>query len=157
MTAVIVIVLLGVGGILLFRQQLVESASPRPDNLGVTAGEFAPCPSPPNCVSSQAAADDRHRIEPISFEGDPAEAYQTLLNIVQEMPRTDVIETVDNEYIYAEARSAFWSFIDDLEIYIDAENNLIHMRSAARLGESDMDVNRQRTDMIRQLFTETTP
>jgi uncharacterized protein (DUF1499 family) len=156
MTAILVIVLLGVGGVLLFRQQLVENASPRPQNLGVTDGRFAACPSSPNCVSSQAATDDSHHIEPIQFSGDPAAAYQTLLNIVQEMPRTDVIETVEGEYIYAETRSNFWGFIDDLEIYIDADENLIHMRSAARLGQSDMNVNRQRTQQIRQQFTEAT-
>ena len=157
MTIAIVVVLIGVSGVLLFRQQLVTNASPRPDNLGVTNGELAPCPSSPNCVSSQAPADDNHHIEPIMFEGDAADAYQTLLSIVQGLPRTEVIETTENEYIYAEARSEFWSFIDDLEIYIDSDNNLIHMRSAARLGQGDMGVNRQRTETIRQQYTESAP
>jgi uncharacterized protein (DUF1499 family) len=157
MTVILPTLIILLAMVVIFRQQLVENASPRPTNLGVTNGELAPCPSSPNCVSSQAPADDSHHIEPIMYEGDPAEAYQTLLDIVQGLPRTEVIDTTENEYIYAEARSEFWGFIDDLEIYIDSENNLIHMRSAARLGQSDMGVNRQRTETIRQQYTEAAP
>jgi uncharacterized protein (DUF1499 family) len=40
-------------------------------------------------------------------------------------------------------------FVDDGEFYFPTEQNLIHMRSAARLGESDLGVNRRRLEQIR--------
>ena len=50
---------------------LVGCAGDRPDNLGAQDGLLAPCPNSPNCVSSQAN-DERHRIAPLLFSGDPA-------------------------------------------------------------------------------------
>ena len=44
----------------------------RPSNLGVKDNRLSPCPSSPNCVSSQSD-DERHKIEPIRFTSTPAE------------------------------------------------------------------------------------
>jgi uncharacterized protein (DUF1499 family) len=40
-------------------------------------------------------------------------------------------------------------FVDDLEFYFPREESVIHLRSAARLGESDLGVNRRRLEQIR--------
>jgi uncharacterized protein (DUF1499 family) len=45
-------------------------------------------------------------------------------------------------------------FVDDVEFYIDERANLIHFRSASRLGYSDMGVNRKRMETIRASFVE---
>lgn len=112
---------------------------------------FAPCPDSPNCVSTQAPPTDKtHAIAPISYTGDRAAAHQRLLAIIQAMPRTLII-TVEPEYIYAEFRSRLLSFVDDVEFYLDAANQ-IHFRSASRLGRGDLGVNRQRMEEIRRRF-----
>jgi uncharacterized protein (DUF1499 family) len=39
-----------------------------------------------------------------------------------------------------------------VEFYFDEEKNLIHVRSASRLGKSDLGVNRARIEKIRALI-----
>ena len=43
-------------------------------------------------------------------------------------------------------------YTDDFEARVDSEANVIHVRSASRLGKRDFDVNRQRVDAIRAKF-----
>jgi uncharacterized protein (DUF1499 family) len=46
----------------------------------------------------------------------------------------------------------FLKFVDDLEIRIDSTQKVIHIRSASRVGYSDMGVNRKRTELLKKLF-----
>ena len=124
----------------------VFSGSP-PQNLGVHDGQLTACPTSPNCVVSQGADAD-HAIEPIAYEGDRETARNTLLEVLGVVPRTTIVEQTD-EYIRFESQSRLMGFVDDGEFYLPAEANVIHMRSAARLGESDLGVNRRRLEQIR--------
>lgn len=128
---------------------LVQNVSPMPDNLGVTDGQLAACPNSPNCVSTQAPATDSHYMEPIPYEGNTADTRDALIAIMDDMDRSTII-TTRPDYIHAEFRSMLWGFVDDVEIYLDEDNGLIHFRSAARLGQGDMGVNRRRMQTIRQ-------
>ena len=123
----------------------VAPLSPRPDNLGVTDGMLAPCPSSPNCYTS--ARNNR----PIPYDGSQAEAHDRLVSIIDGMERAEIISD-QPDYIHAEFRSALWGFIDDVEFYFDAENTVIHYRSAARLGHGDMGVNKARIADIQAQF-----
>ena len=40
-------------------------------------------------------------------------------------------------------------FIDDGEFYFPSDKNLIHVRSASRMGESDLNLNHRRIEQIR--------
>lgn len=125
----------------------------RPATLGVKDGQLATCPSSPNCVSSQAdKADGEHHIEPIAYSGDAAGAIAQIQTIINGMKRTQIIDSSD-DYIYAEFTSNLMGFVDDVEFYADAANGVIQVRSASRLGQSDLGVNRKRIEAIRQQFT----
>ncbi|MGG6240692.1 DUF1499 domain-containing protein [Nodosilinea sp. AN01ver1] len=124
-------------------------AGDRPTNLGVKAGKLAPCPSSPNCVVSQGDTDAEHAIAPLTYSGDPAQAMAQLTAIVQAMPRTTIVDSSDN-YLYAEFASKLMGFVDDVEFYLDPTESVIQVRSASRLGQSDLGVNRQRVEAIRQ-------
>ena len=124
-------------------------AGDRPTNLGVKEGKLAPCPSSPNCVVSQGNGDAEHAIAPLAYSGDPAQAIANLTAIVKAMPRTTIIESTDR-YLYAEFASKLMGFVDDVEFYLDPAESVIQVRSASRLGESDLGVNRQRVEAIRQ-------
>ena len=112
--------------------------------------ELAPCPDRPNCVSS-LAEDDTHRIEPLPLEGEPEEALERLRQIIEEMPRATVDE-IEAGYLKARFRSRVFGFTDDLELVVDSEAGVIHVRSASRVGYSDLGVNRKRVDEIRSRF-----
>ncbi len=45
-----------------------------------------------------------------------------------------------------------FGFIDDVEFYLLESENLIHYRSAARSGRSDLGVNRARMDRLIERF-----
>ena len=124
-------------------------AGDRPTNLGVKAGKLTPCPSSPNCVISQGEADAEHAIAPLAYSGDAAQAMAQLVAIVTAMPRTAIIESTDN-YLYAEFTSKLMGFVDDVEFYLDPAESVIQVRSASRLGQSDLGANRQRVETLRQ-------
>jgi len=140
---------------LLLPMVLIGCQSLRPANLGTHDGKLAPCPSSPNCVSSQSP-DDAHRIAPLTYSGWAADAMKKLTSIVQTFPRTSVI-TVSNSYLHAEFTSAIFRFVDDLEFLVDDTAKVIHVRSASRLGTSDLGVNRKRVEQIRLRWLETRP
>lgn len=129
---------------------LFSFSGKRPDNLGVKQGMLLACPDTPNCVCSQATPGDKeHFIEPIATNKTPEDAIATLKTIIEGMERSTINEATDN-YLYAEFASKLMGFVDDIEFYV--ESGLIHVRSAARLGKSDLGVNRKRVETIREKF-----
>ena len=118
------------------------------DDLGIVNGKLAPCPKSPNCVSTQAPQDDhRHYIAPVSLETTSSDAMNRIVQEVTRMPRTRIVKK-DDTYLHAEFRSRILRVVDDVEFYIDTENNLIHFRSAARKGYGDFGVNRERMETL---------
>ncbi len=127
-------------------------AGKQPTNLGINNGKLAACPASPNCVSSQAAANDtEHAIAPLQLTTDPAVAMASLKQIIQSMPRTKIV-TETNDYLYAEFTSKLMGYVDDVEFYIDQNTKTIQVRSASRLGQSDLGVNRKRIEEIRAML-----
>jgi uncharacterized protein (DUF1499 family) len=45
-------------------------------------------------------------------------------------------------------------FVDDVEFYVDPAEKVVQVRSASRLGESDLGVNRKRIEAIRSKFSQ---
>lgn len=125
-------------------------AGNQPDNIGINQEEkLAPCPNSPNCVNSQSEDDD-HYINPLTV--DSLDSWAKLKEIIAAQPRAEIIAETDN-YIYAQFTSRWMGFIDDVEFLVSpTKPNTIEVRSASRLGESDLGVNRQRIETIRQLL-----
>jgi uncharacterized protein (DUF1499 family) len=118
-----------------------------PPNLGARDGQLSPCPNKPNCVSSQSA-DPKHYVPPLTF-GVPADTTrQALLAVLPQMEGAKVV-TQESFYIRAEFSSRRMRFVDDVEFLIDPLSNVVHVRSASRLGYSDLGVNRKRVEDIR--------
>jgi uncharacterized protein (DUF1499 family) len=118
----------------------------RPADLGVRNGNLKAAPSSPNAVSSQAA--DAHRIAPLAYHGSPEQAMKALRTIIESTAHTRVVEE-KADYLYVEYASALLGFVDDVEFYFAPGANIIHVRSASRLGYSDLGVNRKRIEDIR--------
>jgi uncharacterized protein (DUF1499 family) len=115
--------------------------------LGVNNGHLSSCPASDNCVVSQDA-DSKHAIDPIAYHIDRNAARDTLLKVLTVVPRTEVIEQTNN-YIHALSKSRIFKFVDDVEFYFPPNESVIHLRSASRVGESDLGVNRRRLEQIR--------
>jgi uncharacterized protein (DUF1499 family) len=123
----------------------------RPLQIGVSGGRLATCPASPNCVSSQST-DDLHAIEPLRFDGEAKQAWQRLIEVIRGMEKSRLV-SIEKGYLHAEFTSALFRFVDDAEFLLDKETKMIHVRSAARIGYSDLGVNRKRIEMIRTRFT----
>ena len=108
------------------------------------------CPSIPNCVSSIDKG-RKHFLEPLRFVGSAKDAQYRLLNILSELKRARVV-TVEDNFIEAEFTSFVFRFVDDVEFYYDDRHKVIHVKSASRVGYSDLGVNRRRVEKIRKLF-----
>ncbi|MGE5219566.1 MAG: DUF1499 domain-containing protein [Chloroflexota bacterium] len=118
-----------------------------PTNLGVHDSRLAPCPSKPNCVSSDAA-DAAHRVAALELAVPAAQAWRAARAAVAALPRTRIAGESDG-YLHAECSSAVFGFVDDLELHLRPPENIIAVRSAARLGYSDLGVNRRRVENLR--------
>jgi uncharacterized protein (DUF1499 family) len=132
---------------LLWSNHVFAGASPT--NIGVNDGKLTTCPNTPNCVNSQAMASDvEHFIKPIQIGGDSSQRMTDLKLAIKSMPRSTIVKETNN-YLYAEFTSKLMGFVDDVEFYFDNDGKFIQVRSASRLGESDLGVNRQRIEEIR--------
>lgn len=129
---------------------LWSCAGQEPDDLGVNDGQLAPCPTRPNCVSSDAA-DAEHHVAAYVLNAAPEPSWATVREIVAAYPRTTIV-TVDDTYLHAECRSRLFGFVDDLELHLRPDDAIIAIRSASRVGYSDLGANRTRVDEIRALL-----
>jgi uncharacterized protein (DUF1499 family) len=123
----------------------------RPDNLGVSNGRLAPCRRTPNCVSSQADPSDKeHYIAPIEFRG----SMQSLRTAIAALPLATIV-SAEGDYLYAEFRTPILRFVDDVELL--KAGDLLHVRSASRLGRRDFKANRNRVEQLRALIRSLPP
>jgi uncharacterized protein (DUF1499 family) len=127
---------------------VIGCAGERPNNLGAREGILAPCPDSPNCVSSQAA-NERHRIAPLVFSDDPGAAFARLKQVLSGRNDITIVEDLP-DYLRVELRTML--FVDDGEFLLDRTDKVIHVRSASRLGYSDLGKNRNRLEDIRRQF-----
>lgn len=129
---------------------MVGCSGNRPFQLGVIGGRLAACPDMPNCVSSQSN-DPRHVIAPLRYEGTAEKARERLIEAVSGMKRARIV-VAEERYLRAEFTSALFRFVDDVEFLLDDDAGTIHVRSASRVGNFDLGVNRRRVEEIRLRF-----
>lgn len=116
---------------------------------GMENGRLSVCSQKPNCVSSEEETDSQHKVEPITAG---SLTIKQLALLVEDMGGKVVL--VNNAYLAAEFSSSLFGFVDDLELRIDLQDDLLHIRSASRVGHSDFGVNRKRVDQIRARLEE---
>lgn len=107
---------------------------------------LAPCPARPNCASTRQEGG----VEPLPYTSRDR-ALERLRAVLAALPRTRLVSDEEG-YLRAEVRSRLFGFVDDLEILLDETEKRIHLRSASRVGYSDMGVNRKRLQEIRRRF-----
>jgi uncharacterized protein (DUF1499 family) len=123
-----------------------------PAGLGIHDGRLAECPAKPNCVCSQSASEEHH-IEAFSFSGEPEPAFRQAIEAAKSLPGARLVEQGDG-YARIECVTRIFGFVDDLELLLDPAQHVIHVRSASRVGYSDLGVNRARVESLRSKFEE---
>ena len=120
---------------------LTACAGEPPQNIGVRDGRLTACPESPNCVSSYESSEE-HSIA--ALKANLTQIQQILLTI----DGANIVEQSSN-YLYAEFTSSLMGYVDDVEFLYDAASNATQVRSASRIGYSDMGANRKRVEAIR--------
>lgn len=123
------------------------------DAIGLINGQLSKCPDTPNCVCSEYAAHTGHYISPITMSENTKSTSDTFLvlkALILDMGGN--IQLENKNYISATFTSAIFRFIDDLEIRVDSDKNIIHLRSASRVGRGDMGVNKERIELLKQQY-----
>jgi uncharacterized protein (DUF1499 family) len=135
------------------RLGLLRGSAPR--DLGVKAGKLKAPSMSPNSVSSQADLWPGHpqqahaRIAPLAVAGDPAAAMARVKAVVQATPGAVVVQA-EGDYLYAQFTTPLMQFTDDVEFWYDRAAGVVQVRSASRLGESDLGANRKRIEALRE-------
>lgn len=118
---------------------------------GLAQGQLAPCPNKPNCVSSESSPSDEHAISALKVTQDMGEEPLLKVKEVIELLGGQVNYS-DENYLASTFTSDLFGFIDDVEFRVDQGNGLLHVRSASRVGYSDLNANRKRVEQIRTLL-----
>ena len=117
--------------------------------MGLVEGHLRRCPASPNCVCSEGESGD-HAITPLVFQDTPEAAWARLIQVLEETPRSQIV-TREAGYLHVEFVTPLMRYVDDVEFRLDGQQ--IHVRSASRVGRSDLGANRARVEKLRAAFT----
>ncbi|PTR14753.1 uncharacterized protein (DUF1499 family) [Nitrosospira sp. Nsp2] len=152
--AIIIVALVVIAGLLAGQLGLLKGTPPT--DLGLHEGRLKPPSKTPNSVSSQASLYPDHPqrsyadIAPLPANGEPEEAaLDRIANIVEAMDGAKIVKK-EPGYLYAQFTTRLMKYVDDAEFWFDLAAGVIQVRSASRLGSSDLGVNRKRIEFIRQ-------
>ena len=128
-------------------------ASQKGQAPGIVEGKLSKCSSKPNCVCSEYSDDRAHFVEPIDVsQVNMGLHFHKVSKAIVANGGEIVKESQD--YIAATFTSSLFRFVDDVEVRLDKEAKLIHLRSASREGYSDMGVNAKRIAAIKKSYAE---
>ena len=132
---------------------LLSCAGRRPEDLGITEGRLRPCPGSPNCVSSDAPRDDPHYVAPLELVVPAERAWPAVREAAAALDGARVVAE-EPRYLHLECESRLLGFVDDLELHLRPEQARVAVRSASRLGYSDLGANRRRVEALRRRLLE---
>lgn len=118
--------------------------------LGRVEGRLRQCPDSPNCVCSEGETGE-HAIEPLRFTGPPEAGWSRLIAVIEAISNARIM-TRENDYLRVEFVTPLMRYVDDVEFRLTPTE--IHVRSASRVGRSDLGANRQRVEALRIAFPE---
>ncbi len=122
--------------------------------MNFSPGEMMPnikdCPDKPNCVFSKSQK-EYAIIEPLPLLGDKETSLKKIKEVMAKLPRTKLIKEGPN-YLHFTSTTKIMRFTDDVEFEIDEKNNVVHIKSASRVGYKDFGTNRERVEEIRSLY-----
>jgi uncharacterized protein (DUF1499 family) len=148
----IVVAVLVVAGVAAGQFGLLKGTPPA--DLGVREGRLKAPSKTDNSVSSQAALYPDHpqrayaTIAPLALNGDGPATIAKIKAVVQAAPGAVVVKS-EPDYLYAQYTTPLMKYVDDVEFWFDPANGVVQVRSASRIGKSDLGANRKRVEAVR--------
>ena len=134
-----------IGGGVLSLKLLAVWSHTRNAAHGIIKGKLAPNNSSPNSVCSEG---ETANINPLRVSD--SDAWENLQDAIESL--SGRFERIEHEYLHAVFKTPLWGFEDDLEARFDRQANLIHLRSASRVGYSDRGTNGRRVDSLKRIL-----
>lgn len=132
------------------------SGSP-PQAVGPLGDDLRPCPGTPNCVHTGRGDPPEAPDFPLAAEWQGGGSVDEILDQVEaaltSLPRSQVVDRRAN-YLRAEATSRIFRFVDDVEVLVAPGEERLVVRSASRMGRSDLGVNLNRVRELHETLTE---
>jgi len=116
---------------------------------GLVNSKLSPCSKKPNCICTEYPDDKAHFSEAIKYESVDIDNIKNAI-----ISNGGLITASQDNYIAATYTSSLFKYVDDFEVRIDTQNSLIHIRSASRVGHSDMGANLKRVENFKRFFLE---
>ena len=91
------------------------------------------------------------RIAPINASDTPELTWLMLRDLVETIPQAILI-TENETYRHYQFTTPLMGFIDDVELLYDRKKQLIQVKSASRVGQSDFGANRKRVELLREVL-----
>ena len=104
-----------------------------PNNAEAQTTELPDCVVITHCVREEFNVNDLEK------------AFKKATKIVNETPRTKIVELTDS-FIHAESKTKWRRYTDDLLVKAIPEKSIIQVRSESRVGIGDNGVNQKRVD-----------
>ena len=144
--AVAILVLFGVArGVVVPRLSAASAATGPVERDG--ARTLGDCPDSPNCVGSEAS-DPRRRVARLELAADGAEgAIDALARRIAAEPDASIVRR-EADYLHATFRTRVMGYVDDVE-FLAMPDGTVAVRSASRLGRSDLGANARRVERLR--------
>ncbi len=117
-------------------------------STGLANNHLTPCPSWPRCVSS-VSADAERQVAPFQLQKPFNLHWDEAIATLAAMPRSRIV-TRNEHYVHAEVTSPWGVYIDDMEMLLDRSGGRVDVRSSARIGYYDFEVNRERVEALRE-------
>jgi uncharacterized protein (DUF1499 family) len=143
MATLTIIIFIGLG---YFKGMGVYSSSKNPE-LGIKEGKLTLCGTKPNCVST-SNTNEKHKVEIIEVSDLLESSLATIIFKLKELGLEVVSEK--GNYAHLTHTSSIMGYVDDIEIMLNGSQ--LSIRSASRVGYSDMGANRKRVEAIRKLL-----
>ncbi|MCB2299082.1 DUF1499 domain-containing protein [Clostridium tagluense] len=121
-----------------------------PKNLGINNGKLAQMPNKPNAVSSETEEKDK-KVEALHFKGNLKDSKDKVIKAIENYGNVKIIKNETN-YVYVVFATGIMKYHDDVEFYFDESKKLIQIRSASRIGYSDMGLNRERYNKLSEVY-----
>lgn len=107
------------------------------------------CPTGSHNCTSTESSEKSTRTSRLNITTESDKVMATLLEIISEQQGATIASS-DDRYIHATFASPLMGFVDDVEFLLSDDLKTIQMRSASRLGKSDLGANSKRLEKLRQ-------
>jgi len=149
------ILLIGIVSFILIRT-LIPRMGGSPGWINQDPPEFSDTTTNPNFVSSKSQISERY-VEPIllSEDIDPNSAFKLILDLAEKQKGWKLVNSGD-QWAHFECSTQWMNFVDDLAMKLNFKEEkrwVIDIKSASRLGYSDLETNRKRIEKFKALIS----